>query len=243
MKYCNRQFAISALTICILLAGCASTTPNSPNSADTTAPSTVSGEVYLLRGLFNVFSLGMDEMGEMLRQQGVEASVHSGPSWPYLGKLINQHRGAGQSQGPLVISGHSYGADDAIRLARILEEHEVEVTALVLVDPTTPPKVPANVKLCVNFYRSSPTTDWMPWLRGVPVETESEDTLVLNRDLRASQNHSALVEEVNHFNIEEHPEIQKMVVDEIINVLQNPALTEEVIEPQQSLNIASKADD
>lgn len=190
------------------------------------------GEVYLLRGLFNVFSLGMDSMGEQLRAQGVDASVHSGPSWPYLGEQISAYHKQGKAHGPLIISGHSYGADDAIRLARTLRDQGVQVDALVLVDPTLPPKVPANVGLCVNFYLSNPATDWMPWLRGVPVERESQSTEVKNRDLRGLPDHESLIKEVNHFTIEEHPTVQRLVVDQILEVLhrggvikQNPIST------------------
>jgi len=176
------------------------------------------GEVYLIRGLFDIFSLGMDDIGQNLKEKGVKASVYSGLSWPNLAQQILDKHKQGDLERPLVISGHSYGADDAIRLARALEQHGVAVDALVLLDPTIPPKIPANVRHCVNIYRSKPSTDWMPWLRGVPVETEGRNTRIVNRDIRISGTDPNLLDEVNHFNIEEHPAIQKMVLEEILDI-------------------------
>jgi len=131
------------------LAGC-STSP--PRSEDQAAVTPQSAEVYLLRGLFDVFSLGMNTIGEQLQEQGVKAGVYSGPSWPQLAQQIVETRERGKKEEILVISGHSYGADDSIRLARALNDQGVAVAALVLVDPTTPPKVPGNVNLCINIY-------------------------------------------------------------------------------------------
>jgi hypothetical protein len=94
------------------------------------------------------------------------------------------------------------------------------VDALVLVDPTIPPTIPANVRRCVNIYRSQPSTDWMPWLRGVPVEASDQSTLVINRDLRDLADQTGLGDEVNHFNIEDNAVIQEMVVEEILAVFE-----------------------
>lgn len=181
---------------------------------------TTSGQVYMLRGLFNVFSLGMDTMGQELRDQDVFVEVFSGPSWRRVAKKITAEREQGTKTGPLVISGHSWGADDAVRLARRLDKNGVQIDGLVLVDPTTPPKIPANVRLCVNFYRSRPATDWMPWLRGVPVKAEDPSTEIVNCDLRTSETHPDLGGEINHFTIEANPEVQKMVVAAVLRILE-----------------------
>lgn len=181
---------------------------------------TDSGQVYMLRGLFNIFSLGMDTMGQDLRDRGVFVEVHSGPSWRKMAKKITADREQGEKAGPLVLSGHSWGADDAVRLARRLDKNGVPIAGLVLVDPTTPPKIPANVQLCVNFYRSRPATDWMPWLRGVAVEAESPSTEIVNVDLRTSEAHSDIGGTVNHFTIEANPEVQELVVAAVLDIIE-----------------------
>jgi pimeloyl-ACP methyl ester carboxylesterase len=217
----NRYFILTALvTISLFLAGCSVHPPRHGEEMSSRAEQNLPGDVYLLKGLFNIFSLGMDDIGENLQKKGLKAGVYAGPSWRSLAGQIVDIRGQAEQDTLLVISGHSYGADDSIRLARALNEHDVVVDALVLVDPTTPPKIPANVRRCINIYRSQPATDWMPWLRGVPVEGENQSTLVINRDLRTSGQHEDLLEDVNHFNIEDIPAIQEMVIEEIVAVFQ-----------------------
>jgi len=196
----------------LVLTGCSSI-PIADADPQTTSYS--QGDVYLLRGLFNIFSLGMDDINESLTAQGFRAGVYSGTSWRSLAGQIADRQTELPPQNLVVISGHSYGADNSIRLARALDERGVVVDALVLVDPTTPPKIPANVRRCVNIYRSQPSTDWMPWLRGVPVEGDEQSTVIINRDLRMSGENTDLSGEVNHFNIEDNPAIQQMVVEEI----------------------------
>ena len=215
----NRYFFLTALvTISLFLAGCSVHPPRHGEEMSSKAEQNLPGDVYLLKGLFNIFSLGMDDIGENLQKKGLKAGVYAGPSWRSLAGQIVDIRAQAEQDTLLVISGHSYGADDSIRLARALNEHDVVVDALVLVDPTTPPKIPANVRRCINIYRSQPATDWMPWLRGVPVEGENQSTLVINRDLRTSGQHEDLLEDLNHFNIEDIPAIQEMVIEEIVAV-------------------------
>jgi len=212
------KFLCLAMLAPFILTGCTSKPAIGEQTGSGEPTDQPLGEVYLIRGLFNVFSLGMDDIGKSLNEKGVRASVYSGPSWPNLAQQILDRHQQGNRERLLVISGHSYGADDAIRLARTLEQHGLVVDALVLLDPTIPPKIPANVSHCVNIYRSQPSTDWMPWLRGVPVETEGRNTRVVNLDIRISGTDPDLRDEVNHFNIEEHPAIQKMVLEEILDI-------------------------
>jgi pimeloyl-ACP methyl ester carboxylesterase len=167
--------------VLLVLTGCSSA-PVADAGPDSTSYSR--GDVYLLRGLFNIFSLGMDDINESLAAQGFRAGVYSGTSWRSLARQIADGQAEIPPESLVVISGHSYGADNSIRLARALGERGVAVDALVLVDPTTPPKIPANVRRCVNIYRSQPSTDWMPWLRGVAVEGEDPSTLHVRRKCR-----------------------------------------------------------
>lgn len=212
------KYLFLAVLVSFMMTGCASQPAVSEQTGDGEPAHQTPGEVYLLRGLFNVFSLGMNDIGKSLKEKGVRAGVYSGPSWPDLAQQILDKHEQGDQERPLVISGHSYGADDSVRLARKLDQYGVAVDALILLDPTFPPQIPANVRHCVNIYRSRPSTDWMPWLRGVPVETEGQNTRIVNRDIRISSTDPDLLDEINHFNIEEHPVIQKMVLEEILDV-------------------------
>ena len=66
---------------------------------------------------------------------------------------------------PLVIIGHSYGADDALKMAKKLQQHNITIDLVITLDPVTPPKVPANIRLCYNIYQPS-ALDMLPFFRG-----------------------------------------------------------------------------
>ena len=118
------KYSIPAMLLSLMMTGCVSQ-PTIDERVGSNEPVQHSpGEVYLIRGLFNVFSLGMDDIGKSLEEKGVKAGVHSGPSWPNLAEQIREKHNQGDQERPLVISGHSYGADDSIRLARALDEEK-----------------------------------------------------------------------------------------------------------------------
>ena len=119
----NRSSFPKSLTVLVLMAwtlvGC-TTLSGPPERSPTT-----SGQVHMLRGLFSIFSLGMDTMGQDLRDHDVFVEVHAGPSWRRVAKNITADRKQGAKTGPLVISGHSWGADDAEQvLTRIMGTRE-----------------------------------------------------------------------------------------------------------------------
>ena len=49
-----------------------------------------------------------------------------------------------------ILIGHSYGADHAIRVARYVKDHGMEVQLLFLRDATTPDPIPENVIHCIH---------------------------------------------------------------------------------------------
>ena len=88
---------------------------------------------------------------------------------------------------PLVLLGHSYGADDMIRVAQYLQTQNITVDLVVLIDPVTPPKVPTNVKRVYCVYKSQPLTDWYPAWRGVAASVvDPARTPITNIDLRTT---------------------------------------------------------
>lgn len=187
----------------------------SVSSVAATEPMPREGNVILVRGLMDVFSLGLHDIEDDLIAEGVNAHVVSGPRWPSVSDEIKREYSEGSLEGPLVIVGHSYGADDAVRLARSLGSENIRIDMLALIDPTTPPKVPANVVNCFNLYKSSPATDWIPLLRGIPVEAESESTQVVNFDIR-DHNEDGRFSWNNHFNIEEDGDVQAVIVEQVL---------------------------
>ena len=76
--------------------------------------------VILLRGWFGAFSSGLDSLAQQLRAQGIEAEVAGHLNWSAEVAAILRERSAGQIR-PLVLVGHSQGANNVIDMARSLE--------------------------------------------------------------------------------------------------------------------------
>jgi pimeloyl-ACP methyl ester carboxylesterase len=197
----------------LLVSGCAA-----PQIAATT--SSRAGQVVCLRGLLDVFSLGLNDLAERLRHDGIEAITVSGPSWPRLAQSIREARSRGDLRKPLVLVGHSYGADDAIRLARKLKRWNIEVELLVLLDATTPPPVPSNVVRCLHVYRPTVMGDVFPHLfAGNPVDAEpgNHRTQVVNR-IVSRESFGAAAAHIGHFSIDASDAVHDLVLREVQSV-------------------------
>jgi hypothetical protein len=156
--------------------------------------------VYLLRGWFGVFSLGMDSMAEQLQAKGIKAEAIGHLEWrSALSKIVDE-RAAGGS-GPLVLVGHSQGANNIIDMARELQKHNITVDLLITLAPWGQDPVPSNVKRARNYYQSpgwgSPLTaddDFKGELTNFNIES---DTGIL------------------HINIDKDPKVQAAVISAI----------------------------
>ena len=73
--------------------------------------------VILLRGWFGVFSTGLDTIADQLKARGIEAEVAGHLNWSNEVTDILRNRSGGRS-GPLVLVGHSQGANNVIDMAR-----------------------------------------------------------------------------------------------------------------------------
>jgi pimeloyl-ACP methyl ester carboxylesterase len=144
--------------------------------AQATNPPVRHAHVYLLRGFLNVFSLGMDELAAKISQRGIIASVHNHTAWTMLASEAAANYRAGQ-EGPIIIIGHSLGADAAIQMAGELAQQRIPVKLLVTFDPVSNMTVEGDIARVVNLYISD---GW-----GVPVARgpRFHGTLV-NMDLR-----------------------------------------------------------
>ncbi|MGH9369902.1 MAG: hypothetical protein ACRD15_00055, partial [Vicinamibacterales bacterium] len=131
--------------------------------------------------------------------------------------IAEEYRGKNGIE-PLVLVGHSYGADDVVRIARKLDEADVSVDLLVTLDPVTPPAVPKNVKLAYNLYQSNGVMDAMPWLRGVRLEKGDGNTnTLMNVNIRTDRT-DLLEPGTDHFNIEKKDKIHDEVIATVLKV-------------------------
>jgi hypothetical protein len=109
--------------------------------------------VYLLRGWFGVFSTGLDTLGAKLRGKGIKTESVGHLAWKTMVSDIIKWHATGDS-GPLVLVGHSQGANNVIDMARLLQRENISVDLLVTLAPAMQNPVPRNVVRAINYYNS-----------------------------------------------------------------------------------------
>jgi hypothetical protein len=175
------------------------------------------GSVYLLRGWIGIFSTGIDSLGSQINEQGVHAEVFQETQWSALADAIIKKYENEPAHEPIVLIGHSYGADDVILITRRLAEKNIHVDLVVTLDPVTPKKVPANATLVYNLYQPS-AMDSMPFLRGIPLTPDQPGPVEL-RNINVRVDRPELAEGgVDHFNIEKKPQIHQDVITRVLEV-------------------------
>jgi thioesterase domain-containing protein len=160
------------------------------------------GRVYALRGLVNVFSYGMDSMVDKCRARGITAAAHSHSEYrdlaPEAAKLAKSGRG------PIIIIGHSLGADAAVSMAREMKKLGAPVALLVLFGPTVDATIPSNVRSVLNYYQTTNLL-WRGKAMGGSGFKGSIRNINLDKD-----------EDVTHFNIEKVERLQKQAMARIV---------------------------
>ena len=91
------------------------------SNAQTTTTSQPREHIYLLRGAFNVFSLGMDQIAAKLQQHGIHATVDNYLAWPNLAERAAAEYRSGRAQ-TIILVGHSSGAIAVTSMAARLSE-------------------------------------------------------------------------------------------------------------------------
>jgi hypothetical protein len=146
------------------------------------------GKVFCGRGWLGIFSTGMMELATRIdTQEGISAVSTADMEYPRLQEWLVKEYKEGRLNEPLVLLGHSWGADDMVRVSQRLQQEGITVDLLVLIDPVTPPPAPTNVKRVYCIYKSHPETDAIPFWRGVPATVVDPNATTLdNIDLRTA---------------------------------------------------------
>jgi pimeloyl-ACP methyl ester carboxylesterase len=183
-------------------------------TAPVQAPS-FAGKVYLFRGgAGGIFSAGMDRWSRQLTTIGVPNEVASHLTWQ--ASCAHCVEEAAKVRGPVVIVGHSYGADAALRFAEKLNEANVPVELLVTMDPVMPIPVTKNVRRVINLYMPHEFWDNTPFWHGVPLQAEAASTVLENVHLPS---HAELnMPGLNHGNLDDHPIIQQEGIRHILRI-------------------------
>lgn len=110
------------------------------------------GEVVFLRGLANIFSLGLDTLSKELNKYGVNSYVKNHQAWENIGRdIIRKHR-KGRLSYPVVIIGHSLGAGASPRLALMLATEGIAVDYMVTLDAVETLPVRNYIREAWNYY-------------------------------------------------------------------------------------------
>jgi len=148
----RRLFAATIICGICLAASCRNDALAAIETNAKAAPRPTPVQVYLFRGLADIFSLGMDKLADRLRQQGYPASVYSTHHWQSIAKHIVANNTNGHKE-IIVLVGHSLGADATLNIANELAHSNIPVEVVVTFDATQPPTVPRNVLHFVNFFQ------------------------------------------------------------------------------------------
>jgi hypothetical protein len=207
---------ISMLVALALSAGCSSMTPGKAEWVQTHSDKPRAGNTYLLRGWIGIFSYGINELGDKINAGGVRACVYQDDQWRVLASAIKDRYQNARDAEPLILIGHSFGADDVLHVAQELAAANVTVDLVVTLDPVNPPEVPPNVKRCVNLYQSNGAWDKVPAFRGVPLKlAEGSKTELVNADVKKDRT-DLLEPGTDHFNIEKKGKIHEEVLKQVL---------------------------
>jgi hypothetical protein len=180
----------------VLIAGMVIALGSSPTMAASRA------HVYLLRGLMNIFSLGMDTLSDELNRRGVYATVDGYSGWQSLADQAAANYKAGK-EGPIIIIGHSLGADAAMEMANYLGARGVPVALVVPFDGTQSLSAGPGVARVLNLTQR----EYAYMRRGAGFS----GTLA-NVDVSGDPN-------IDHLNIDKSPRLHARVISEVLSIV------------------------
>jgi hypothetical protein len=107
--------------------------------------------VYLLRGVLNVFSLGLDQIAARLQQQGITVTVANYLSWASLADEAAAEYRSGRTKN-IVLVGHSSGATALPDMVARLDSLGAPVKLAIGLDSVFRTSLSGRVGRYINFY-------------------------------------------------------------------------------------------
>jgi len=195
-----RLFAIVFAVVLALLA--LTTLPPAAQSAPKFAqrgPDMSRTHVYLMRGLLNIFSLGMDQLATEIESHGIEASVYNHTLADSVVAQIAAKYHAGD-HGPYILVGHSLGADAVMMMAQSLNAQGVPVALVVPFDGTGSYVASKNVACVLNLTQRiyaymRPGSGFRGKLQNVDVSSDPS---------------------IDHFTIDKSPRLQAVALNSVL---------------------------
>jgi hypothetical protein len=145
-----RWLSAGALALSMLLplgAGSVQAAPTAPAAASVSTT-----HVYLLRGVLNIFSLGLDDIAAKLQAQGIPVTIANFVSWSSLADEAAAGYRAGRIK-TVILVGHSSGATALPDMIAKLGQLGVPVKLAIGLDSVFKTKlVGGNAERYINFY-------------------------------------------------------------------------------------------
>jgi hypothetical protein len=160
--------------------------------------------VYLLRGLMNIFSLGMDDLAQKIKKRGIYATVHNHSEWQTLADSAAAAYKSGH-EGPIILIGHSLGADAVMMMAQYLDKKGVPVALVVPFDGTQSFSTPKNVQRLVNITQR----DYAYMRKGAGFHGS-----LYNMDVSSDQS-------IGHISIDKSPRLHAQVIGYVLAAVGN----------------------
>jgi pimeloyl-ACP methyl ester carboxylesterase len=155
--------------------------------------------VYLMRGLLNIFSLGMDQLATEIQSHGISAEVYNHTvADAVVANIVAKYRAG--DHGPYILVGHSLGADAVMQMAQSLNAQGVPVALVVPFDGTGSYAAAKNVACVLNLTQREyaymrPGSGFHGKLQNVDVSGDPG---------------------IDHFTIDKSPRLQNMALTSIL---------------------------
>ena len=148
LSFRNRpsHLRLSAMAITLLLL-----LPFGQNPAHAATSSASTAHVYLLRGVLNIFSFGLDDIAAKLQAQGIPVTVANFVSWSSLADEAAAKYRAGKLK-TIILVGHSSGATALPDMVAKLDRFGVPVKLAIGLDSVFRTSLTGHVGRYINFY-------------------------------------------------------------------------------------------
>ena len=156
--------------------------------------------VYLLRGVLNIFSLGLDDIAAQLRAQGIPVTVANFASWSSLADEAAARYKSGQIK-TIILVGHSSGATALPDMVAKLDQLGAPVKLAIGLDSVFRTSLSGRVGRYINFYIANGA--------GTPVRSTGQFQGKLE-NINVQD-----VPGVGHISIEKNQIMQRKVISEI----------------------------
>ena len=205
------------LSACVDLSGAGKYTPAKPavkSNKNLKKSAMKVGEVHTMLGGLGIFSKGMYKLrNSVANRYDIPADSIMWYNAGDLTRSIEKNYYAQVTHRPIILIGHSLGANEQIKVARNLNKDGIPVDLLVTVDAVSQTIVPPNVKEALNMYKPG----FIPMFSGLKLRAVNpQATHIENVNVATLKD-----VQVNHFTIDKDDVVQDIILAKIKQVLSN----------------------